>query len=361
MNATDTLHFLRNLSPDVSVLLVAKHGVGKSSLVRQVAEEIGGFYDVRLSQCEVGDIKGLPFLNKETKTTEFFKPFWWPRDMDSKGVLFFDELNRASDEVQQSVFEVCLDRRLDGDELPKGWRVVAAINGSDEYQVSELDPALLDRWFVIDFEPTVKEWCAWGADNGIHSAIREFVLQDEKRLDPPEVGLEPGRVYPSRRSWDKFNTEMERMNLWESGNSDMIMRLASGFLGLEIAVSFSSWFKSQYESVRPEEILKSYKKSEKVRRAVARLTMEMGDISAFGNSVSTLVGKKKTLTKTQFSNLTAFFYDIPPEVVSSMHSSLMKTNAYSKMVTKCREDGDMEFLNFLASLYCNSKSAKTSS
>jgi MoxR-like ATPase len=127
MDATQTKKILREMPNDQSIMLVAKHGVGKSSVVKQVTEDLDiGFFDVRLSQCEVGDIKGLPYLDEENSQTKFFKPQWWPKDPASKGVLFFDELNRASKDVLQAVFEICLDRRLDGEALPDGWRVVAA-------------------------------------------------------------------------------------------------------------------------------------------------------------------------------------------------------------------------------------------
>jgi MoxR-like ATPase len=143
-----------------SIMLHANHGVGKSSCVKQVAKQLGiEFFDIRLSQCDVGDIKGLPYRDGETM--KFAKPEWWPRNKDSKGILFFDELNRASKDVLQAVFEICLDRTLDGDKLPDGWKIVSAVNSHSDYDVLELDPALQDRWFHIEFSPTAKEWLDW--------------------------------------------------------------------------------------------------------------------------------------------------------------------------------------------------------
>ena len=74
MDVKLTKKILKEMPLDKSVMLHAKHGVGKSSVVRQVAEELAeeygepvGFWDVRLSQCEVGDIKGLPDADREKK------------------------------------------------------------------------------------------------------------------------------------------------------------------------------------------------------------------------------------------------------------------------------------------------------
>ena len=56
MNIKQTKFIIKN-APNKSIMLHAKHGVGKSSVVKQSAKELSqetgndyGFYDVRLSQ-----------------------------------------------------------------------------------------------------------------------------------------------------------------------------------------------------------------------------------------------------------------------------------------------------------------------
>ena len=147
MNVTETKRTLKGLPPRKSVLLESGHGLGKSQVVRQVAQELSketgrvyGFVDIRLSQREVGDIIGMPRsldqfdvshnvfkdgkLVSETKVAQNITvndiPFWFPTDPDSFGILFLDELNRATREVQQAAFELVLDYRLNFRELPIG-------------------------------------------------------------------------------------------------------------------------------------------------------------------------------------------------------------------------------------------------
>ncbi len=226
MNIDQTKEILKRMPLDKSVMLHAKHGVGKSSVVRQVADELAeetgeayGFYDVRLSQCEVGDIKGMPHKDVEKDVLRFLKQEWWPKAQDSKGILFFDELNRASKDVLQAVFEICLDRRLDGEKLPDGWRVVSAVNSDDDYDVVELDPALHDRWFHIDFDPSTLEWMDWARQNDVHAAVIEFINRNQSLLDPPVGNLEAGRVYPSRRSWVAFSDTLQLMKRDKSASN----------------------------------------------------------------------------------------------------------------------------------------------
>lgn len=352
MNAADTIEKLENLSPDISILLQAMHGIGKSSVVKQTAEKMGiGFCDVRLSQCEVGDIKGLPNLNHETRTTEFYKPWWWPRDMNSKGFLFFDELNRAQVDVQQAIFEVCLDRRLDGDFLPPGWRVVSAINATDDYQVSDMDPALFDRWYVINFRPTVKEWITWGRENSVHDSVLEFINQDGKRLDPPIGNMEPGKIYPSRRSWHRFSDSMGGFNLWERSDERKITQLAEGFVGVELANSFATWFISQYGIIRPADVLENFDKYEEKLLA---LCSEIDNIAAFAESFSNEIKSRKELAPVEKVNFKKFMKAVPKEIASRVWRSVINT-MHIKVFMMESQKTDREFVEYMKSVYSSKR------
>ena len=75
------------------ILIHSSPGVGKSSIVRQVARKLGiGFVDVRLAEMESVDIRGLPSVDKENGVMKWNAPDFWPRDPKSKGIIFLDEL-----------------------------------------------------------------------------------------------------------------------------------------------------------------------------------------------------------------------------------------------------------------------------
>lgn len=339
MNANSTIEILKNLPNSYSVMLRAKHGVGKSSVIRQTAEELGiEFFDVRLSQCEVGDIKGLPFLNTEEKRTEFAKPYWWPRDPASKGVLFFDELNRASKDVLQAVFEICLDRRLDGEPLPEGWRVVTAVNADDEYDVVELDPALLDRWFIIDFDPTTKEWLSWARSNGVSDEVCEFISSNPNVLDPPVGNLEAGRIYPSRRSWVAMDTSLQKMGFYGGGRSDgMLAQVVKGWLGSEIAAMFQKFVQNEFSRLRPADILDKW---DKVKDRVEGACSDIEVIAAHANNVMAELKKRpaKRIGDDQKEALKQFFLLCPADVASSFWVELLGNTKTKKIVALWKSD-----------------------
>jgi MoxR-like ATPase len=179
MDIKQTKRTLMGLPPRHSVLIEGKHGLGKSEVVAQTAAELSaklekefGFVDIRLGQYEIGDLIGIPrAMETFTVTHRVFSkgrqekrdviaknvtihdlPLWFPRDKDSYGFVFFDEINRGSRDTQQWAMQIVLDYRSNFVDVPLNWRVVAACNGDqDVYSVLNLDPALYDRFLVIKF------------------------------------------------------------------------------------------------------------------------------------------------------------------------------------------------------------------
>lgn len=351
MNAAQTKLILEKFPTDKSIMLVAKHGVGKSSIVKQVAIDNNmGFYDVRLSQCEVGDIKGLPYLDRENMQTVFLKPKWWPRDPDSKGILFFDELNRASKDVLQAVFEICLDRRLDGDPLPDGWRVVAAINGDDDYDVIELDPALLDRWFIIDFDPEVKEWVSWARQNKIHDAIVDFILRSPELLDPPVGNIEVGRIYPSRRSWVALNDTAMALGIIDNLDDSLLTQVCKGWVGPEIAAQFPKFVANEYSRLKAADILDNF---DKVKDKIEAACSDMEVIAGLANSVINEVKKRSSakLKEEQQKGLRDFFLLLPSDVAATVWTELLKHKAAKKFMSTWTDDDEVS--EKIERIYCS--------
>tara|TARA_A100001011_G_scaffold389500_2_gene471109 strand:- start:3254 stop:4324 length:1071 start_codon:yes stop_codon:yes gene_type:complete len=354
MNIAQTKEILKRMPSDKSIMLHAKHGVGKSSVVKQVAEELSsetgddyGFWDVRLSQCEVGDIKGMPYQDVKNMVTTFLKQEWWPKDPDSKGILFFDELNRAQKDVLQAVFEICLDRRLDGEKLPDGWRVVSAVNSDDDYDVVELDPALQDRWFHIDFDPSHQEWLDWAREEDIHPAVSEFINRNNNLLDPPVGNLEAGRVYPSRRSWVAFSDTLIALSL-DQRDDGMLTQVAKGWVGREIAVMFQKFITNEFSQLRPEDVLDNFAK---VKSKIEKASSDIEVIAALARSVVAEANDRNAnkMKDKQKSALKEFFMMLPNDVASQTWVGLLSGKKTKKTVMSWQADD--EFREHLKQVY----------
>ena len=124
------LYFILDNTPaEQNIMLVGKHGIGKSRILEDYYSAKGQkVVTLFLGQMsDPGDLIGLPEKNNQTGRTDFMPPYWFPVD-DKPVVLFLDELNRARPEVLQTVMDLTLNRKLAGKSLPKGSRIISAVN-----------------------------------------------------------------------------------------------------------------------------------------------------------------------------------------------------------------------------------------
>ena len=174
------LYFILDNTPaEQNIMLVGKHGIGKSRILEDYYSAKGRkVVTLFLGQMsDPGDLIGLPEKNNQTGRTDFMPPYWFPVD-DKPVVLFLDELNRARPEVLQTVMDLTLNRKLAGKSLPKGSRIISAVNNGNEYQLTDLDPALVSRFNIYEFSPTVEDWLEWAENSGIDGRIISFISEN---------------------------------------------------------------------------------------------------------------------------------------------------------------------------------------
>jgi len=237
------------------VLLRGRHGIGKSEVVYQIAQDMGlPIVERRASQMTEGDLVGLPKTDGDV--TSFCPPDWFQTACDTSVVLFFDEVDRAVTEVRQGLFELTDSRKLFGKHLHPDTVIIAAVNGGEhgsQYQVGEMDPAELDRWTVFDVEPTVEDWLDWAKGN-TNEMVWDFVNQNRSHLE--HAGdYEPNKVYPSRRSWKRLNDCLENASMLGEEYNALTYQLACSFVGFEGAVAFNDFVQNYERQVTIEMIL----------------------------------------------------------------------------------------------------------
>lgn len=149
-------------------------GVGKSSVIRQVATARGiGLIDLRLSQLDAVDLRGIPSV-LATGKTHWNQPTFLPTE--GEGILFLDEINLGAPSVMAAGYQLVLDRKLGDYELPPGWIVLAAGNRTqDRTNVQQMSTALKNRFVHIDYEVNLDDWCDWALRNGVHVSVLSFI------------------------------------------------------------------------------------------------------------------------------------------------------------------------------------------
>lgn len=191
-----------------NIMLMGKHGIGKSQILENFFSKKGcKVVPLFLGQMsDPGDIIGIPHKNEATGHTEFMPPYWFPTD-DTPVVLFLDELNRARPEVLQTIMDLALNRTLAGRSLPKGSRIISAVNCGEEYQLTDLDPALVSRFNIYEFVPSVQDWLLWANKNGIDERVISYISENPKALDNQAAveDLDNLEKTPDRRGWARVS------------------------------------------------------------------------------------------------------------------------------------------------------------
>lgn len=307
------------LPDDQALLIRGPHGIGKSQIARQVSRKRDKLLiDLRLSQMTEGDFLGLPKVvepqhDKDGRIirrgmTEFRPPWWFVKAQDEGVVLFLDEINRAVPEVMQCAFQLVLDRAIQGKSVHPETRIIAAVNASPQYQVNEMDPALLDRFLVVDMVPDIKGWIGWARENGLDGSIIEFCRENQTHWwHDPTKNLEPNKVYPTPRAWEMLHNCLTQAGMFQTKPNILFRHMCIGLVGDEAGEAFTQFVKDYDRNISAEDILDGYPTGDVRKRVEDGLTVEQ-TLNLIEKLVVSCSSRK--WTKAQARNLNAFMCDL---------------------------------------------------
>jgi hypothetical protein len=196
------------------VMLWGPPGVGKSQIVAQVAARHGvPVVDIRLSQMEPSDLRGIPF--RVDDRVEWAVPSMlpdahrhWPA-----GILFLDEITSAPPSVSAAAYQLILDRRLGDYRVPPGWAIFAAGNRQGDRGVTYAMPApLANRFSHFEVDVNLDDWAAWSYANGIDERLVAFLrFKPELLFDfDPAKNAGGEMAFPSPRSWEFAHRALQK-------------------------------------------------------------------------------------------------------------------------------------------------------
>jgi MoxR-like ATPase len=200
MTALELQGFLNQLivnNVKLAVMLWGAPGIGKSSIVQQVAKAQGlDFVDVRLSQLAPTDLRGLPVA--ESGTAKWFPPEFLPTS--GSGIFFLDELNMAAPTMQGIAQQLILDRTVGSYVLPDGWFVWAAGNRrEDRASVFEMPAPLANRFLHLEMNADLESFKRYALDKSLNERIIAFLAFRPNLLHAPD-NARP--AWASPRSWE---------------------------------------------------------------------------------------------------------------------------------------------------------------
>lgn len=200
MTPTELKNYLNNLvnkKLQISTMIWGPPGIGKSSIVAQIAQQQKmDFIDVRLSQLAPTDLRGLPVA--ENGISKWYPPEFLPTE--GKGILFLDELNMAPPAMQGMAQQLILDRKVGNYTVPPHWFVWAAGNRKeDRAAVFDMPTPLANRFLHLKVEAEFDSFKEYAIASKIHEQVIAFLSYRPTllhKLDPQQP------AWPSPRSWE---------------------------------------------------------------------------------------------------------------------------------------------------------------
>ena len=230
--------FLLNIAPVRPVYIWGAPGIGKTAIVTAFASEVGMESVSMLgSQLAPEDLIGVP------RIVDGHSVFAPPRTLAGRHepfVLFIDEFNASSPEVQKSFYSLILEQRLGEYQLPAGSVVILAGNrAADNAIVRSVSSALMNRVVHVELRANHRDWIEWAHASSIHSTVIRYLQTrpDHLFVNPPKTE-EP---FSTPRSWHMLSDGMTAYG--EELDEQIISVLASGTISPSHALSFTAFAK----------------------------------------------------------------------------------------------------------------------
>lgn len=304
-----TLCYKANRSP----LLIGSHGIGKSEQAAQAAKALKiGFKSSDLSLMEPPDLIGLPKF-KDNKTV-YAPPSFLPTS--GKGIWILEELNRSEKQMLAPCLQLLTARELNDYKLPTGWLPMAAVNPSDEgdYDVNELDSALMSRFTAVRVEPDHAGWLDWARSNDVHPSVVGYVASDATVFDQADS---------NPRAW-KYVSDLLKASAKMSKSEVALRAGVMGQVGDIRGTSFLAWLNTAEHPLKAQDIFKSYPAH---RQKLLGWLMQDHVDTAHSSLLSVLMHlqphenyEEVRNDPASWQNLRDFFYDLPGDPLEKARS-----------------------------------------
>lgn len=286
----------------IAVSLEAQAGIGKTSIVQQVAEERNmGFTKLSLHELdETGDLVGFPLkeyecqakmlvkkngvesykllpdtvwlndkqidkptpgmLFRQTGKTRmgYAKPAWVPEYNENGTIVVLDDYGRATAQLMQACMELILTQKYVSWSLPKKTTIVLTANPDNgDYNVNSLDEAQRTRFLNFPIAFDLDAWTLWAEKTQLDGRCINFVMNYANELFNSD---EDGNHICNPRSFVMFANMISGVKDWEvPENLEFIQLIAKGCFkdeGGRFNKIFASFIRNKMHLlIQPKEVL----------------------------------------------------------------------------------------------------------
>jgi hypothetical protein len=269
-------HLQENGKGPVSVEVIGESGIGKTSAIIQLADELGlDFVKLNLAQIEeIGDLVGFPIRQFEVsngtetkyvdenmideyradgykstgKNRMSYCPPEWIANKERGGILLLDDWNRADTRFIQALMELIDRQQYISWTLPKDWHIILTANPDNgDYLVNSIDNAQKTRFISTQLKYDVDCWAKWAEESGIDGRCINFMLMN------PEVITKNVNA----RSAVMFFNSISSIKSFED-KLPLIQMIGEGSVGNEFSSMFTMFINNKLDKIiTPQSIVES--------------------------------------------------------------------------------------------------------
>lgn len=265
------------------LFLMGPPGIGKTAIVKQVAEEMGlGLVSYSITHHTRQSALGLPkivhrkFGDEEYDVSEYTMSEIISSVYDCmeqsgcrEGILFLDEVNCASETLTPTMLQFLQFKTFGRHKVPDGWIVVTAGNPvSYNRSAREFDIVTWDRLKRVDIEPDYDSWKLYAYQSGVHPSVLTYLEARKENFYHIEETVD-GKQFVTARAWSDLSTIIK---LYEKNELPVDLTLIAQYIQIPSAAEdFAAYYdlfnkyKSDYKldeilaGEAPEEILERAK------------------------------------------------------------------------------------------------------
>lgn len=192
----------------MATMITGKSGIGKTEQGHSFGRthKNGNILDVRVSQLDPSDSRGIPFNNNGL--CSWLIPSMFPdvKRHGEVGLWILDEYLDGARSVKTAFQQLILERRLGDYVVPEGWSILALGNKREHGGIGDgLSVAQQDRFChfeaVMDTNALITHFISVGVDPYITSFIK---LRPNLAHSQPDRGSNEWE-FPTPRSWERLS------------------------------------------------------------------------------------------------------------------------------------------------------------
>lgn len=290
----------------VSVEVIGESGIGKTSAIIQLADELGlDFVKLNLAQIEeIGDLVGFPIRQFEVTNgteTKFidenmidearadgfrstgknrmsYCPPEWIANKQGGGILLLDDWNRADTRFIQALMELIDRQQYISWTLPKDWHIILTANPDNgDYLVNSIDNAQKTRFISTQLKFDTDCWAKWAEENNIDGRCINFLLMNPEVINKNVNARSAVMFFNSISSIKSFEDKLP-----------LIQMVGEGSVGSEFSSMFTMFINNKLDKIiTPEQMVNN--SEEHVLKTLKEL---IGDEDKYRADIATTVSTR---------------------------------------------------------------------